>query len=46
MSRRVRVYKKIRKVKSAAMMQVITEMLSLPWWHRVKLAWRIVFRTK
>ena len=46
MGQKIKVYKKIRKLKSRARLEIVTEMLSLPFWQRVGLAWRIVWRTK
>lgn len=54
MSQKTRAIKKIRRVvnqrrealKKEAINQIALEILTLPFWQRVKLAWRIVWRAK
>ena len=54
MSQKTKAIKRIRRaidkqreaLKKEAINQIAYEMLTLPFWQRVKLAWRIVWRAK
>jgi len=40
------VRRRVRRQKDQARMQVVTEILQLPFKNRLKLAWSLLFRTK